>query len=171
MSKNETYFIRFVILLGLSSTLYGEITVGLLNSITGNAKQTILYQNSTIFCEAFGIIPLEKMAENGASPEECRKQIDTFYRTYPHKKVFAKERLRLQQTYHFERLEEGCVLYANGVETLSEMLLREGIALIDPAFNNSEWNGRLKKAELGAERNKMGLHDTLIRKFCIKEEK
>lgn len=171
MSKNETLFIRFIILLVLTTALYGEIRVGILTSIESNAKQTILYRNTTIPCEAFGVIPLEKMVENGASPEECRKHIGEFYRSYPHKKVFAKEHLSLQQTYHYENIEQGCILYANGAETLSERLLSEGIALIDPRFNNIEWNGRLKKAEMGAKRSKAGLHDTLIQKFCIKEEK
>ncbi|MBD3808972.1 MAG: hypothetical protein IE884_00380 [Sulfuricurvum sp.] len=171
MGKNETLFVRFVIVLVLTTALYGEIKVGILTSIESNAKQSILYQNATIPCEVFGVIPLEKMAENGASPEECRKHIGEFYRSHPHKKVFANEHLHLQQTYHYERVAEGCILYANGAESLSEMLLREGIALIDPAFNNIEWNGRLKKAEMGAKRSKAGLHDTLIQKFCIKEEK
>lgn len=171
LSRNETYFIRFLILLAWTTALYGEMTVGIMNSIENNAKQTILHRNSTIVCEAFGVIPLEKMVENGASPQECRKHINEFYRAYPGKKVFSKEHLYLQQTYHYERITDGCILYANGAETLSEMLLREGIAVIDPAFNNAEWNGRLKKAQSGAQRNKAGLHDTLIQKFCIKEEK
>ncbi|MBD3805521.1 hypothetical protein [Sulfuricurvum sp.] len=168
MSKNETLFIRFVILLVLATTLCGEIRVGILASIESNAKQTILYQNTAIACIPFGVIPLEKMVENGESSEECRKQIGEFYRLYPHKKAFAREHLYLQQTYHYENIEQGCILYANGAETWSERLLSEGIALIDPRFNNIEWNGRLKKAQMGAKRSKAGLHDTLIQKFCIK---
>lgn len=68
-------------------------------------------------------------------------------------------------------IKEGCILYANGNETYSEMLLRQGLALIDPAFDNSEWNGRFKRSQKGSEQQKNGLHDTLIKKWCIKEEK
>ncbi len=170
LSKNETCFVRFILLLIFATTLYGEMSVGILTSIDMNSKQTLLNRNTTIVCEAFGVIPLEKMVENGASPEECRKHIGEFYRTHPHKKVFAKEHLYIQQTYHYEKIGQGCILYANGAETLSEMLLENGLALIDPAFNNSEWNGRLKKAQTGAQSSKTGLHDTLIQKFCMKGE-
>lgn len=171
MSKNETSFVRFIFLLTFTTTLYGEMSGGILTSIDMNSKQTLLNRNTTIVCEAFGVIPLEKMVENGASPEECRKHIGEFYQSHPHAKHFAKEHLYIQQTYHFEKIEQGCILYANGAESLSEMLLENGLALIDPAFNNSEWNGRLKKAESGAQRSKIGLHDTLIQKFCMKGEK
>lgn len=171
MSKNETYFVRLIFLLGISTSLCGEMTVGILSSIESNARQILIYQNRFVNCIPFGVIPLEKMAENGANPEECRKHIGEFYKAHPHAKYLAKEHLYLQQSYHFETLPQGCILYGNGPESLSEMLLRAGVALVDPAFDNSEWNGKLKKAQSGAQRNKIGLHDTLIQKFCIKEEK
>lgn len=171
MSKNETIFVRLMILLIGIVPLHAEITVGLLTSIENNSKQNLLYQNIPIVCEPFGIITLEKMVLSGASPQECRSAVETFYIAHPHDKQFAREHLILQQSYHYETISEGCVLYANGTETYSEMLLRAGLALIDPKFNQKEWNVKLKRAEQGAQKEKAGLHDTLIRKWCIKEEK
>jgi hypothetical protein len=171
MSKNETFFVRFILLLFGMVSLHAEITVGLLVSIENNAKQTLLYKNGVITCEPFGIIPLEKMAATAPDPKTCQATINTYYLSYPSNRLFARRTLHLQQSYHFERIKGGCVLYANGVESYSEMLLRSGLALMDPAFDNAEWNSKLKKALQRGEKEKMGLHATQIRKVCIKEEK
>lgn len=171
MSKNETYFVRFLIALICMPPLYGEITIGLLTSIENNSKFHLIYNNAHFTCEPFGIITLEKMAENGVNPTECKNAVENYYRSYPHDKQFAKEHLYTQQSYHFEMMKEGCVLYGNGPESYSEMLLRNGLAVIDPAFDNAEWNTKLKRSQQGAQFQKTGMHDTQIRKFCIKEEK
>lgn len=170
MSKNETFFVRLLGLLICMTPLYGEITIGLLTSIENNSKVNLLYKNIPISCEPFGVIPLEKMALNGVNPQECRSAIESYYRAHPRDKSFAREYLHIQQSYHYETIKGGCVLYANGVENYSEMLLRMGLAVIDPAFDNGEWNGKLKRSFQGAQIQKNGLHDTRIRAFCIKEE-
>ena len=171
MSRNETFFVRLISVIIFVNPLYANITVGILKSVEDNSKQTLLMKNSPQGCEPFGIITLEKMIKKAAATQECKKAITQFYQSHPHEKAFAREYLHREQSYHYEILKEGCVLYANGNETYSEMLLRQGLALIDPAFDNSEWNGRLKRAEKGAQTQKSGLHDTQIKKWCIKEEK
>ena len=171
MSKNETFFVRLINVMIFLNTLQADTSVGILKSIEDNSKQIVLTKNSSHGCEPFGIITLEKILRNGASTQECKKAVIDFYTSHPHDKQFAREHLYIQQSYHYEMIKEGCVLYANGKETYSEMLLRQGVALIDPAFNNSEWNGRLKRAQKGSEQQKRGIHDTLIQKWCIKEEK
>lgn len=171
MSKNETFFVRFLLMVWVSIPLNGDITVGLLVGVESNAKQTLLYRNGTVGCEPFGIIPLEKMALSAPDAAKCTAAIQQYYAEYPSKRFFARQNLRLQQSYHYETIKEGCVLYANGPESYSEMLLRNGLALIDPKFDNVEWNGRLKWALAGGERAKRGLHGTQIRASCIPEEK
>lgn len=171
MSKNETKIVRLVSILFATLPLHAEITIGLMSGIENNAKQTLLYQNRTVPCEPFGVITLEKMILNGASPQECKSSIESFYLSHPHQRQFAREHLRLQQSYHYETINEGCVLYTNGPETYSEMLLRHGLAVVDPTFDQKEWNAKLKRSETGAVKEREGLHDTLIRKWCIKEEK
>lgn len=171
MSKNETFFVRLISMMIFLTPLYADITVGILKSVEGNSKQTLLTKNTVLGCEPFGIITLEKMLRNAASTQECKKAVSDFYTSHPHDKQFAREHLYVQHSYHYEMIKEGCVLYANGNQTYSEMLLDQGLALIDPSFNNNEWNGRFKRAQKGSEYQKNGLHDTLIKKWCIKEEK
>jgi hypothetical protein len=141
MSKNETIFVRLITLILGVTPLYAEIAVGLLISIEHNAKQTLLYKNIPMPCEPFGVVTLEKMILMGVKPQECRSAIETFYKAHPHGKYFAREHLHVQQSYHYEKINEGCILYANGVESYSEMLLRNGLALIDPKFDNQSGTG------------------------------
>ncbi|MDD5716773.1 MAG: hypothetical protein PHW64_03135 [Sulfuricurvum sp.] len=167
MSKNETIFIRFLILLHLFTRLYGDSTVGVLTSIKNNGELKLLDNNRAVLCEPFGIIPLERMAKNSVTPTECQNHIDAFYRSHPHDKYFAQSSLHIYQSYHYERIQEGCILYGNGLESYSEMLLEKGLALIDPKFDQKEWNWKLKQAQRRAESGKIGLHNTLIQTFCI----
>jgi hypothetical protein len=171
MSKNETFFIRFLLMVLGWVPLHAEITVGLLVGIESNAKQTLLYQNGSVVCEPFGVIPLEKMVLSAPDRAKCAAALNQYYAQYPSARMFARKNLRLQQSYHYETIKEGCVLYANGSESYSEMLLGSGLALIDPKFDNNEWNSRLKRALTGGKGAKKGLHDTQIEASCIKEEK
>jgi len=171
MSRNETFFVRLVTIVMCITPLYGEITIGLMISIENNSKIHLIHNNAYFSCVPFGIITLEKMGENGANPTECKNAVENYYRSHPHDKVYAKEHLPIQQSYHYELIKEGCVLYGNGPESYSEMLLRNGLAVIDPAFDNAEWNTKLKRAMQGAQFQKTGMHDTQIQKLCIKEEK
>ncbi len=171
VSKKETFFLTLIGIGVIIMPLYGEISIGILSSIDNNAKLNLLYNSKPVECKPFGIIPLENMTSIAVNPQECSSRIASLYRSSPHDKAFAKEHLIISQSYHFEQIKEGCVLYANGLETYSEMLLRQGIAIVDPKFDNVEWNVRLRNAQKGSEMQQIGLHVTLIRKFCIKEEK
>lgn len=166
MSKNETFFVRLFCTLMFIIPLYADITVALLISVENNSKQNLLYKNTFQTCEPFGIITLEKMA---LKSKECKNAIEIFDREHFQDKLFAKKHLYVQQSYHYEMVDKKCVLYANGNESYSEMLLRNGLALIDPGFNNSEWNRRLKRAQKGAEVQRAGLHATSIRNLCSEE--
>jgi hypothetical protein len=170
MSRNETFFVRLLGILIYMTPLYADMTIGLLSSIENNSKVYLIHNNARFTCEPFGIMTLEKMAANGV-PTECKNAVENYYSSHPHDKQFAKEHLHIQQSYHYEMIKEGCVLYGNGPESYSEMLLRHGLAVIDPAFDNPEWNTKLKRSMQGAQFQKTGMHDTQIQKFCIKEEK
>lgn len=168
LSKIETLMIAFI----ATATLYGnEIKIGLLSSVESNAIVKLTYRNQTVRCVPFGIIPLESMSINSSTPKECSDHISRFYAEHPEDRVYAKRILKPGLNYHFELKTEGCVLYANGLQTYSEMLLEKGLALQSPRFDDAEWNARLKRAQKGAELFQRGLHETQIRKFCIREEK
>ncbi|MCK9373248.1 MAG: hypothetical protein M0P91_08620 [Sulfuricurvum sp.] len=164
MGKKET----FILFLMSGLPLYGEISLGMLKSIEDNGKLNLLYKNTIVSCTPFGVVPLETMAKTS---KECAQAVDTFYQNSPHERVFAKEHLIIGQSYHFEQITEGCLLYANGLETYSEMLLSRGIAMMDPKLDNREWKWRFMRAQQGAQRQKKGFHPTDKVKECLKKEK
>lgn len=162
MGKKET----FLLLLIGGLPLYGEISLGMLKSIEENGTLRLLYKNATVSCTPFGIVPLETMAKTS---KECAQAVDTFYQNAPHERAFAKEHLIRGQSYHFEQIKEGCVLYANGLETYSEMVLSRGIAMMDSKLENREWKGRLLRVQQGAQRQQKGFHATGKVDDCLKK--
>lgn len=171
MSKNETIFFKQLGFLLFFVSLHGDVMIGLLVSIDSNSQLNLLHRNTSVQCKPFGVITLDQMSINSVTPKECQEKVENFYRSYPHERDFAKENLHFQQSYHFELLNKDCIMYANATESYSEMLLRYGLAIRNPRFDNAEWNGKLKRAEESSMRKNSGLHNTEIKKFCIKREK
>lgn len=171
MFKKVTSLYSPLLLLGIFVSLNADIKVGILKSIVSNGQVVLLNHNVSVTCKPFGVIPIEKIQANAIGVRECQEEIQKYHRAHPHDRNFAREYLHLHQSYHYEMLPEGCILYANGAESYSEMLLIRGLALIDPNVNRPEWNNRLLRSQNGAEKGKKGLHDSQIRASCIKEEK
>lgn len=169
MGKKETLGFLSIAPLYMTLSLHAGIDNAILSSVESNAAMRLLFYNIGFLCEPYAIIPLEKMAASAPDPQGCRNAIAQWYRTHPQEKKFAHRHLHLQQSYRFERRKEGCILYANGPESYSEMLLLYGLAVIAPDFDDKEWNGRLRRAQRGAERNKSGLHDSAIRESCFEK--
>lgn len=170
MSKKETKIILFSLFHLAATVLHADISVALLDRIESNEKMRMLYRNIPFSCEPFGIIGLEKMASQAPQPEACKQEIERYWRAHPSHRKHALIHLHPRQSYHFQLIQGGCVLYANGPESYSEMLLREGLAVRDPAFRNPEWDAKLQRAQTAAEKLKKGLYETSIKSLCIKEE-
>lgn len=153
--------------------LWSEVPVALLESVHHNTQMVLKYKNSSVLCQPFGIKSLEMIQQQTPNQQECQKAVQAMYQKNPSVKYFAKKKLHLQQTYHFNLIEKKCVLYANGPESYSEMLLAEGLAVIDESFDDKEWNEKLKKAYMRGMKDKKGIHheNTEILNLCIKKEK
>ena len=145
--------------------------LGQLAGIENNSAMTLLDNNSPVRCEPHGIKTLEWMIRDAATPTECQKSVDAFYYTYPHERVYAQEHLHLYQTYHYEKSDRGCILYANGPESYSEMLLNEGLAVVDEKYNNTEWNEKLKRAALRGQKMQGRIQESDILQKCIEKKR
>ena len=131
---------------------------------------TLLDNNNLVKCEPHGIKTLEWLIRDAASPALCQKSVDAFYYAHPHERLYAQEHLHLYQRYHYEKNDKGCILYANGPESYSEMLLNEGLAIVDENYNNREWNAKLKRALLRGKNKKKNIHDADILEKCIEKK-
>lgn len=171
MCKKETQFKLCIVFFYFSISLNAKIVLGLMNSIESNSAMTLLDNNIPVRCEPHGIKTLEWLIRDAASPAQCQKSVDAFYYAHPHERLYAQEHLHLHQTYHYEKDEKGCILYANGPESYSEMLLNEGLATVDDKYNNTQWNAKLKRALLRGQKKKERIHDTDILEKCIAKKR
>lgn len=171
MCKKETRFAFCIVLLCFSISLKAEITLGLLKSIENNTVMTLLDNNHPVKCVPHGIKTLEVLIRDAPSPEVCQKSVDAFYDAHPHERLYAQEHLHLYQKYRYEKNDQGCILYANGPESYSEMLLKEGLAILDEKYNNREWNEKLKRALIRGQKKKERIHDSDILEKCIEKKR
>jgi hypothetical protein len=171
MCKKETLFLFLMVLIGFSISLNAKIMLGQMHGIENNSEMTLLDNNNPVKCEPHGIKTLEWMIRDAATPAECQKSVDAFYISHPHERLYAQEHLHLYQTYHYEKSETGCILYTNGPESYSEMLLNEGLAIVDDKYNNSEWNVKLKRALLRGQSKKERIFESDILQKCIEKKR
>lgn len=171
MSKKETCFQLIILLLALNLSANEKITLGQIIGIKNNSDIRILNNNIPVQCEPHGIKTLEWMIRDAAAPAECQKSVDIFYTSHPHEKRYAQEHLHLYQRYHYEKSDKGCVLYANGPESYSEMLLNNGLATVNEKYDVREWNEKLKRAFIRGQKQKAGIHDTDIIARCIEKKR
>lgn len=171
MCKKETRIKLCVVFFCFSISLDAKIMLGQLNGIENNSAVTLLDNNKRVRCEPHGIKTLEWMIRDAATPSQCQQSVDTFYYAHPHERLYAQEHLNLYQTYHYEKSDTGCVLYANGSESFSEMLLNEGLATVDGKYNNAEWNERLKRALIRGQKKKESIHESDILQKCIEKKR
>lgn len=171
MCKKETQIIFYVVFFCFSISLNAKIMLGLMSGIESNSAMTLLDNNIPVRCEPHGIKTLEWMIRDAATPGQCQKSVDAFYYKHPHERLYAQEHLHLHQTYHYEKEEKGCILYANGPESYSEMLLNEGLATVDEKYNNREWNERLKRALIRGQTKKESIHGSDILQKCIEKKR
>ncbi len=171
MCKKETYLQLIILLTCFSISLNAKIMLGILSSIDDNSAMTLLDNNIPIRCEPHGIKTLEWMIRDAATPAECQKSIEVFYYAHPHERLYAQEHLHIYQRYHYEKNDKGCILYANGPESYSEMLLKEGLATVDEQYDDREWNAKLKRALLRGQKKEESIHDTDILEKCIEKKR
>ena len=155
----------FILFFGLKLFAYEPI-LAILHSINGNGAQSFSFKQTHFTCRPYGVDTLEKLYLTSAENSECRDELKNFYKMNPELKYFSYSQLKVMQMYHLEFIEDGCILYAKGQKSLSELLLREGLAYIKPDFENDEFGAVFKKAQESAIINKRGVWQDNIVKVC-----
>jgi nuclease-like protein len=147
-----------IILLLFYTTLLGqEPLLGILKSVNSNTQQLFLISNNTFICESYGVLSLENLAEDSQLDSACRKKVKSFYKKNPKEKYFSALKLHTMQTYHLEFKKQECLLFASGEITLSELLLREGLAILQPLFKDKEYIALYSLAQENAKIEQKGL--------------
>jgi len=146
-----------------------EPSLAILLNVNSNTTQQFNIGNYNFYCQPYGVVSLEKLYSNSTNGSICQKNIDMFYKKNPDLKYYSDTILHLKQRYHIDFKNGSCVLYAKGQLTLSEILIKKGLALVEPMFKDDEFISSFKKSELEAMLDKRGLWNSDIKKSCISE--
>lgn len=167
MNKIFLYIIYLSFL--FSSSYSKEPTLAILRYVYTNEFQRFSIGMYEFTCRPYGVITLEELyAQKELSPK-CKKSVVDYYIENPMDKYFSENLLKHRQTYHIEPIERRCVLFANGKSTLSELLVKEGLAIVKPKLNDEDLFNRLEKTQKYAENKKTGLFKYKDLLECIKD--
>lgn len=146
-----------------------EPTLATLRSVSTNEFQKFSIGLYEFICRPYGVITVDELYNRAEFNSECKKNIQEFYLQNPMSKYFTQNLLKNRQLYHIEFKEEKCILYAKGKMTMSELLVKNGLALKNPLVKSEEFEYSLIQAQIYAKENKIGLFKNNISDKCISE--
>ena len=163
--KITIILICFFILSGLSAN---EPFLARLENATSNETQKYGIGSYTFTCKPYGVIAIEKLYNTSPKNSECRKSIERFYRKNPNLQYFAERILKYKQLYHIEIKEKTCLVYVRGEISLSELLLKNGLAINKVDFRDENFRNYFLNAQKAARLEKKGLWKEKVFENCIK---
>ena len=167
MLKKIIFFVIYVCLTTFLNAR--EPFVAVLFNVVSNETQLFNSGGYDFCCKPYGILTLETLHSNSKSGSLCQKKIEIFYKKNPDLKYFTYKILNYKQRYHIEFKDKKCVLYAKGEVSLSELLLKEGLAVQKPLFKDEEFGYIFFQAQQKAKFEKKGLWNDKILESCMKE--
>ena len=157
------FFLQVFMLAGVYAK---EPTLGILQNVYSNTLQQLSLDNSYFYCKAYGVVSLEEIYANQQTDTGCKEAIKTLYIQEPLLQYFSAMLLKKKQRYHIELKQQGCLLYAKGQNTLSELLLKNGLALLRENFADREFDYAFYKAQRYAKSMKKGIWGDLFVAEC-----
>jgi len=165
MSKNYIVIFFFFI---VNLSLYAkEPTLAILRSVQTNEYQRLSIGMYEFICRPYGVITIDELYNKAEPNSECKQSIQSYYKKKPLEKYYSQSLLKIRQVYHIEFRQNMCLLYANGKMSMSELLLKKGLALNIPNFADEEFKHSFENAQKYARSNKKGLFKENIEKKCI----
>lgn len=146
------------IYLFVSVVLFADEPIGMnLENIIANDSLVFSVKQSYFNCYPYGVIPLEKLLRDKHVSKVCQNEYLIFKKRYPKLYFFAFYHLHVRQNYMVKLQKEGCLIFSKGKKTYSEILLEQGLAIIDPKIKNQEYDFYFFNAQARAKREKKGL--------------
>ena len=161
----------FPLIIKLFSTLIfaREPSLATLQVVYSNSNQMFSIKQHQFLCSAYGIISIDALYNEAKLDSTCRTSIEEFYLQNPRDKYYSSNMFDLRQTYHVEYKKGKCIVYIKGLNTLSELLLANGLAVKETSFNDEEFNDVFIEAQTQAKENNLGMYKNKIKYKCIAE--
>ena len=161
------YFLQLFIAL---SCMAAEPALAMLRSTESNNIQKFSFANTHFACKVYGVISLEELYHHTKTSDGCKAKIQSFYQKNPQLKYFSATLLKRKQLYHLEFRTNECIVYAQGQMTLSELLLKNGLGVLKPQFQDKEFQYAYKKAQRNARLHQRGIWADETFNLCILQE-
>jgi hypothetical protein len=159
---------KFILFFLLTFSLNAnEPTLAKLVNVDSNEIQSFTLNNYSFYCKAYGILTLTQLFEMNTMKSQCRKIIQNYYLQHPNDFYFTENLFKRGQRYHIEFKKDACVIYAQGEYTLSELLLKKGLAIRKPNFQDKEFKASFYKAQKIAKDNKKGIWKDPVLRDCL----
>ena len=166
---NKTLYFLIISTLFSPFVYSKEPTLATLRTVSSNSSQKFSIKRYDFLCNAYGVVSIEDLYLESKIDSECKKSINKFYRQNPNSKYFSANILKLRSNYHIEFRNNRCILYAKGLNTLSEMLLVNGLAIKKSMFKDKEFDYSFNQAQISAKVNKVGIYKNEIKSKCVSE--
>ena len=108
-------------------------------------------------CKPYGITTVDELLSSEKTTKECKNILRKFYVKNPELYTLYSRVLHRKSFYHVEYENKSCIVYAKGELTYSEILLKEGLALIQKNLKNEVFEPRFQSAQRSAELRKKGI--------------
>ena len=153
------------------STIHAQDSMNLafLSALSKEATPILRIENSFFECTPYGILTLNELVLRKELSLSCKKELELYKRQHPHDLRFSYKHLKIEQKYHFDIIKNECILYSSGQVSYSEVLLKNGLAIMRPQFRDDIWRYRHKKAQDFAKIEKKGVWENNIVNICITE--
>ncbi len=136
-------------------------------ALISNDIQIFGIRNYTFRCKTYGIATLETLYHNSSLSSICQKSIERLYKKKPKLQEYAQRIFEYKQLYHIEIKGRECIVYMKGQISLSELLLRNGLAIIKPLFRDKEFDSYFISAQKKAKIEEKGLWSENIFNSCV----
>ena len=158
-----------ILLLFSVELLASQPFIATLDVVISNKVQQMHSGDYQFYCSAYGVLEVSELLNSNVANSVCRVAVFDLYEKNPTLRYFAENFLKLNQNYIVRLKQDGCILYASGQTTLSELLLQNGLAIKPMSFKDKEFRYSFIKAQRKAEFEKKGIWKDNIKGKCLGE--
>lgn len=146
-----------------------EPQIFMLEDIYNNSMQKFVAQhNIGIMCKPYGVRTLEEILGSSKTSKSCRKILQNFYENNPKASYFVHTVMFAKAFYHVASKADGrCIVSVKGLRSYSEMLLYNGLAVVQKPFYDKEYLYRFKKVAHMAKSQKRGFYSDKVLAQCV----
>lgn len=166
---NKIIYFLLITVVTVSSIYSKEPTIATLKAVYSNAHLKFGISKREFLCKPYGLITIDELYLQAKAGSTCKKSIDKYYMQNPRDKYYSSSLLKTRQNYHVEFKNNRCILYARGLVTLSELLLKKGLAIKASTFKDVEFDYYFSEAQIEAKEKNIGIYKNKIETKCISE--